>query len=130
MFDRSYQFILATTHDVDDLVVLGTLVGLQVVLELVGVLGDVRSVGSVEVGAHSVVVREDRGGSSDLGTHVTDGGHTGTRERLDTGSVVFDDGTGASLDGQGSGDVEDDVCEGASREMFVNLTRSNSKETP
>jgi hypothetical protein len=81
------------------------------VLEGLGVRGDVTTVSGLEVSTHSVVVREDRGGSSDLGTHVTDGSHTGTREGLDTGSVVLDDSTGSSLNGQSSGNREDDVCE-------------------
>lgn len=98
---------------VDDLVVLGVLVGSQVVLEGFSVLGDVASLSSLEVAAHSLVVREDGGRGTDFGTHVTDGGHTGTRQRLNTGTVVFDDGTSSTLDGQGSGNAKDDILGGS-----------------
>lgn len=94
---------------VDDLVVFGILVGSQVVLEGFSVLGNVASLGGLEVAAHSLVVREDRGGGTDFGTHVTDGSHTRAREGLDTGTVVFDDSTGSTLDGQGTSDAQDDV---------------------
>jgi hypothetical protein len=66
-------------HNLDSLVILTALVGLQVVVELLSVLGNVFTVGSLEVSAHSVVVREERGRGTDLGTHVTDRSHTGTR---------------------------------------------------
>ena len=95
--------------DLDSLVVLGSLVGLQVVAELLGVLGLGGSSGSVEVGGHSLVVREEGGGGTDLGTHVTDGSHTSTREGLYSGTVVLDDGTGSTLDGQDTCDLENDV---------------------
>lgn len=101
---------LKLTHDLDSLVVLGSLVWLQVVVELLSVLGDVGSAGSLEVRSHSLVVREERGGGTNLGTHVTDSSHTGTRQRLDTWTVVLNDGTCSTLDGEDTGDLEDDVC--------------------
>lgn len=93
----------------DDLVVLALLIRLEVVVELLGVSGNVGSASSLEVLRHSAVEGEERGGGTNLGTHVTDGGHTGTRERLDTGTVVLDNGTGSTLDSEDTGDLENNV---------------------
>jgi hypothetical protein len=97
--------------DLDDLVVLGVLVRAEVLLERLGVLADVGALGRVEVRAHALVVREDRGGGTDLGTHVADGGHASARERGDTLTEVLDDGARAALDGEDAGNLEDDVYE-------------------
>jgi hypothetical protein len=99
--------------DLDSLVVLGSLVGSQVVGELLGVSGLGGSSGGLEVGSHSLVEGEERGGSTNLGTHVTDGSHTSAREGLDSGTVVLDDGTGSTLDSKDTGDLEDDVLGGS-----------------
>lgn len=78
-------------------------------LELVGVRSNLRSLGSVQVSLHLLVVWEQRGGSTDLGTHVTDSSHTGTRQGIDTGSVVFDDSASSALDSQDTSDLKDDI---------------------
>lgn len=100
--------------DLDDLVVLGVLVGAEVVLESLGVRTDVGTVGRVEVLTHATVVGEERGGCTDFGTHVADGGHSSARERVDTLSEIFDDGSRSSLDGKDTSDLEDDICESIS----------------
>jgi hypothetical protein len=89
------------THNLDALVVLAVLVGLEVVVELLGVAGLGGTAGSLEVLGHAVVEGEERSGRTDLGTHVTDGGHTRAR--------VLDDGAGTALDGEDASDLEDDV---------------------
>lgn len=48
-------------------------------------------------------------GSSDLSTHVADGGHTGTGDGVDSRSVVLHDGAGASLHGEDAGYLQDHV---------------------
>lgn len=96
-------------HNLDSLVVLAVLVRLEVVVEFLSIFGNVGSVGSLEVTAHSLVVREERGGSTDFGTHVANGGHTRAREVLDTWTVVLNDGTGTTFDSKDTSDLEDDI---------------------
>jgi hypothetical protein len=88
------------TDDLDNLVILGALIGVQETLSGSGVgsLGDSSSAGSLKVRTHVVLkdtkentfserplkaetvitygVREGTGGSSNLGSHVGDGGET------------------------------------------------------
>ena len=97
------------TYNLDRLVVLSALVSLEVVLEALSVVGDVGALSRVEVVDHAVVEREERGCSADFSTHVTDRGHTGARERLDTRTSVLDDGTSAALDREDTSDLQDDV---------------------
>ena len=99
-----------TTYNVDALVVLGALIGLEIVCKTLGVVGDLRPVRRVEVVSHTVVEGEHRGGSTNLGTHVTDGSHTRARKRFDTGTLVFDDSTGTTLDSEDTSDLENDIC--------------------
>jgi hypothetical protein len=96
-------------HNLDSLVVFTAFIRLQVVVELLSVFSDVSTLGCFQVTAHSVVVREERGGGSDLGTHVTDSGHTGTRKRLDTWTMVLDDSTGTTLDSQDTRNLANNV---------------------
>ena len=100
---------MEATHDLNVLVVLGALIGLEVVLELLGVLADVRTTGSIEVVDHTVVEGEEGGRRTNLSTHVADRGHTRARERLDTRTSVLDDGTSAALDREDTSDLQDDV---------------------
>lgn len=79
--------------------------------ELSGVVGDFGALGSVEVVGHALVEREEGGGSTDFGTHVANGGHTGCGERFNTRATVLDDGTGSALDGQDTSDLEDNICD-------------------
>ena len=98
------------SYDFDDLVVLGSLVGFEVVLELRGVFGNVRALGGVEVIPHAGVVREQGGRGPDLGSHVADGRHAGAAEGLDSRAGVLDDRACATLDGEDACDLENDVC--------------------
>lgn len=95
--------------DLNPLVILTTLVRLKVVVKLLGVLRNGRTVGGLEVAAHSVVEGEERGGGTNFSSHVTDGSHTGTRERLDTRTVVLNDSTSTTLDSEDTGNLEDNV---------------------
>ena len=97
------------TYNLNALIVLSTLVGLEVVRETLSVLGDVRTVGRVEVVGHTVVEGEHRGGSTNLGTHVTDGSHTRARKRFDTGTLVFDDSTGTTLDSEDTSNLKNNI---------------------
>lgn len=85
--------------DLNDLVIFGTLVRLE---EALGG-GSVRSVsdgaaaGSVEVLSHVGRVGEGRGCSAHFGTHVSNGGKTGTGLCGDARSKVLDDTTSTAL---------------------------------
>lgn len=67
-----------STHDLDDLVVLGPLVSSEEALRsgLVGGFGDSGSTGRVEVRAHVGSVGEGRGGGANLSSHVGNGSET------------------------------------------------------
>lgn len=80
-------------------------------LELLGIVGDVTTLGGTEIVAHTVVVREERGGSSDFGTHVADGGHARAGQGLDTRTSVLDNRTSTTLDGEDTSNLEDDICD-------------------
>jgi hypothetical protein len=97
------------THNLDDLVILGTLVRNKVMGEPLSILGDFRALGSVEVVDHAVVEGEKRCSSTNFGTHIADRSHTSTGERLDTRTGILDYGAGATLDSQNPGDLQDDV---------------------
>lgn len=120
-------------HDGDQLVVLATLIRLEVVSESLGVLGNVSSLGGLKVRLHSVVEGEDGGGSTDLSSHVADGSHTSAREGLDSRSVVLDDGSSSSLDGEDTSDLADDVCKRQNRTTREKLNathRTKNKDIP
>ena len=97
------------TYDLDRLVVLSALVSLKVVLEALSVVGDISALGGVEVVDHAVVEGEEGGCCTNLSTHVANRGHTRARERLETRTSVFDDGTSTTLDRQNASDLEDDI---------------------
>ena len=97
------------TYNLNDLVVLGTLISLEVMREALGVLGDFRAFGCVQVVDHAVVEGEERGSSTDLSTHVANRGHARAREGLDTRTTVLDNGTSSTLDSQDTSNLEDDV---------------------
>ena len=78
-------------------------------LEALSILGDFRSLGSIEVIGHTVVEGEQAGGSTNFSTHVANGGHSRARQGFNTGSIVFDDGTSSTLDGEDTSDLEDDI---------------------
>jgi len=85
------------------------------VVELLSISSNRGTAGRLKVLAHSVVEGEDRSGRTDLGTHIADSRHTGTRERLDTWPVVFDDGASTALDGEDTGSFQDDVYYGSDK---------------
>ena len=78
--------------------------------EALGVAGDLRTVRRVEVVSHAVVEGKEGGGRANLSTHVANCRHASAREGVNTGAGVLDDSAGTTLDGQDSGDLEDDVC--------------------
>lgn len=95
--------------DLDHLVVLCVLVGLQVVLERVGILGNLRTLGRVEILSHALVVREEGGSGTNFSTHVANGGHARAGERFNTRTSILDDSTSATLDGENASDLEDNI---------------------
>ena len=102
---------MTKTYNLNDLVVFGTLVSGEVVLEAVSVGGNIATLGRLEVVGHTVVEGEERGRSTNFSTHVADSSHTSSRERVNTGTLVFDDSTSSTLDSQDTGDLEDNICE-------------------
>ena len=95
--------------DLDELVVLGTLILAKLVGVLAGEVTNVLTLGGLQVVVHAVVEGEDGGGGTNLGTHVTNRGHASARQRLDTGSVVLNNGTSSTLDGEDTSDLEDNI---------------------
>ena len=74
-----------------------------------GVVGNVATVGRVEVVDHAVVEGEEGGSGTNLSTHVANGGHTRAGEGLDTRAGVLDDSASTTLDGEDAGNLEDDI---------------------
>ena len=95
--------------DLDQLVVLSTLILAKVLGVGAGEVTNLLTLGSLQVVVHAVVEGEERGGGTNLSTHVTDGGHTSGREGVDTRTVVLNDGTSTTLDSQETSDLEDDI---------------------
>jgi hypothetical protein len=98
--------------NLDRLVVLGTLICLQVVLEGVGVVGDLGPVGRLQVIDHTVIEGEQRGRDTGLSTHIAGGGHSGSGERFETRALVFDDSSSSTLDGENTSELEDNIWVG------------------
>lgn len=67
------------------------------------------TLGGLKVVVHAVVEGEDGGGSTNFGTHVTDGTHTSAGEGVDTVTVVLNDGTSATLDSENTSNLKDDI---------------------
>jgi hypothetical protein len=103
------QCVKLLAHNFNELIVFCALIGNQVVLEALGVFGNLRSLGGIEVVGHTVVEGEKTGGGTNFGTHVADGGHAGARQRFNTRSVVLDDSTGTTLDSKDTSDFENDI---------------------
>ena len=95
--------------DLDDLVIFAAFVGAQDVRIARGQIGDVLTTSGSQVVSHTLVEREDRGGGTDLSTHVADGAHASARDGVDAWAEVLDDGASATLDSENAGDLEDDV---------------------
>lgn len=95
--------------DLNQLIVLSTLILPQLLCVSTGEVSDVLALGDGKVVVHAVVEGEQRGGGTNLGTHVTDGGHTGTRDTVDTRAVVFDNSTSSTLDSENSSNLKNDV---------------------
>ena len=73
-----------------------------------------------------MIVGEDGGGGADFGTHVADGAHAGAGKGLDALSEIFDDGSGASLDGEDVRNLENDVLGGGpARELSGQFNSDN-----
>jgi hypothetical protein len=99
------------TYNLDMVIVLGTLVGSEVVGESCSILADFRALSRVEVVDHAVVEGEHRRRRADFGAHVTDSSHTRAGERFDAGTFVFNDGTCTALDREDTRDLQDNVWE-------------------
>lgn len=101
-------------HNLNKFVVLASLVRLKVMRKATRVLGNLSSLGSIQVIRHSLVEGEERSSRSNLGTHVTNSTHSSARQRFNTRSVVFNDGTSTTFDSQYTGNLKDDIYEGVS----------------
>lgn len=97
------------TYDIDDLVIFGAFVSLEVVGKLSSIFGDVRALGGVQVVHHALVKGEDGGCCSNFGTHVTDRGHASAREGFDSRTFILDDGTSTTFDGKNASNLENDI---------------------
>lgn len=97
------------TYDLNDTVVVGTLIRLQVVLEALGILGDLTALGGVQIVGHAAVEGEHRRSSTDFSTHVADRSHASARERLDTRTGVLNDSTSSTLDRENTSNLEDNI---------------------
>ena len=95
--------------DLDQLIVFSTLVLTELLGIFTGEVTDALTLGGLQVIVHAVVEGEHGGGSTNLSTHVTDGAHTSTGERVDTRSVVLNDSTSTTLDSQKASDLEDNI---------------------
>jgi len=95
--------------DLDELVVLGALVLTELSGVLAGEVTDLATLGGGQVVVHAVVEGEEGGGGTNLSTHVADGGHASGRDGVNTGAEVLDNGTSATLDGEDTSNLQDDV---------------------
>ena len=95
--------------DLNQLVILGTLIFAKLLGVGPGEVANVLTLSGLQVVVHAVIVGEKRGGSTNFSTHVTDGTHTGARKRVDTRSVVLNDGTSTTLDSEEASDLKDDI---------------------
>ena len=100
---------IRNTYNIDDAVVVSTLIRLQVVLEALGVLGDLTTLGNVQVVGHAAVEREHRRSSTDFGTHVANRSHASARKRLNARASVLNNGASSALDRKNTSDLEDDI---------------------
>ena len=98
-----------TTYNINDPVVISALIRLQVVLEALGIFGDLTTLGDIQVVGHTRVEGEHGRGSTNFSTHVANGSHTSARKRFNTRTLVFDDSTGTALDRENTGDLQNDI---------------------
>lgn len=104
------QFISKQTSPSTDLVIAGAGISRkQSLLELVGKVGDTFTACGLQVSPHAVVVGEHGGGGTNFSTHVADGSHTSARDGVDARAEILDNGAGATLDGEDTGQLENDV---------------------
>ena len=88
-------------------------VGLEVFCNLVGGGGNVGAAGHLEVAAHGIVVAEGGAGCAHFGTHVGNRCLAGSGEAACAFAEVFDNGIRATLNGEDSCELEDDVLGGS-----------------
>ena len=104
--------------DLNDLVVVlpgvgfAFLVGRKQVPVLVGQFRDVAAACRAQVPGHALVVGENRGGRTQFGTHVGDGCLARGADGRGPWPEVFNDGVGATGNGQLAGQVQDHVLGG------------------
>lgn len=111
--------------DLNELVVLSTLILLEVLGVGAGVVTDVSTLGGRKVVVHTVVEGEDGGGGTNFSTHVANSTHTSGGQRVDTRTVVFNDGTSSTLDGEDTSNLQDNVCV-PSDMVTVNVARDTN----
>lgn len=111
--------------DLNELVVLGIGIGAERLSVLAREVTNVLTLGGLQVVVHAVVEGEDGGSSTNLGTHVTDGTHTSAGQGVNTGTVVLDDGTGTTLDGEETSDLKDDILGGGPAGHLTSETDTN-----
>lgn len=112
--------------DLDELVVLGTVILAELLGVRAGKVTDLGTLGGLEVVVHAVVEGEERGGGTNLSTHVADGTHTSGRQAVDTRAEVLNDGTSATLDGENASNLENDILgRSPARERASQLNTDN-----
>ena len=113
--------------NLNELVVLSTLISRkEILLVEVGKLGNRSTAGLVQVSIHGGVEGEDRGGSTNLGTHVTDSTHTSGRKGINTLTKVLNNGTSTTLDSEDTSELEDNILGGGpARELTGKLNTDN-----
>jgi hypothetical protein len=94
------------TYDLNDLVVLNTLVSGKVVLEGASVGCDMATLSDPQVVGHVGAVREEGSSGINLDNHVA----ASARGRVDATAEVFDKGSGSTHDGEAPSSIEDDTC--------------------
>lgn len=113
------------TYNLNVLVVLCALVRLKVVLERLGVFGNLGALGGAEVIAHTLIVREKGCGSANFSTHVTNGSHACAAQRFNTRAAVLNDGTGTTLYSKDTSDFKDDILGGGPASNLASEVNAN-----
>ena len=95
--------------DLDELIVFRALILTETLSISSGKIANGTALGSLQVVVHAVVIWENGSSSTNFSTHVANGTHTSAGERLDTRSVVLNDGTSTALDGKNTSNLENDI---------------------
>ena len=95
--------------DLNEFVVFSALIFSELLGVYTGEVTNILTLGSSKVLVHAVVEWEERGSGTNLGTHVTDGTHTGGGDLINTWTVVLDNGTGSTLDSEDTSNLKNDI---------------------